>query len=180
VNSTRLPEAVTGLHGVTVPIKDAAGELLESAIPKVSILKDGSYYEDETLAGPEQQVDIVALLDYSLRHAPLAGFAVEGLSPYGKPASPSRTRALLRAIYSGLPVVQCGRGNTEGFAIPMRPFIAGAKLLDSVRPAPVAAASSTSALPMRRRTAPRAVSRSRPTDRRTRPYGNGRCRDKRR
>ena len=52
------------------------------------------------------------------------------------------------------------------------PFIAGAKLLDSVRPAPVAAASSTSALPMRRRTAPRAVSRSRPTDRRT-VHGSG-------
>ncbi|MEJ0016439.1 MAG: asparaginase domain-containing protein [Acetobacteraceae bacterium] len=128
VNMTRLPASVLGLHGATVPIKDAAGDLLESAIPKVSIVKDGSYYEDEVMAGPEQQVDIIAWLEYSLQHAPLAGFAVEGLSPYGKPASPSRTRALLRAVYSGLPVVQCGRGNTEGFAIPMSPFIAGSNL----------------------------------------------------
>lgn len=128
VNLTRLPDSVTGLNGVAVAIKDANGDLLETAIPKVSIVKDGSYYEDEALAGPDQQVDILALLDYGLKHAPLAGFAVEGLSPYGKPASPSRTKALLRAVYSGLPVVFCGRGNTEGFAVPMPPFIAGANL----------------------------------------------------
>jgi hypothetical protein len=128
VNARRLPAAVVGLHGRAVAIKDGAGALLESAIPKVVILKDASYYEDEPLAGPEQQVDIVAWLEYCLKHAPLSGFAVEGLSPYGKPASPSRTRALLRAIHSGLPVVQCGRGNTEGFAVPMSPFIAGANL----------------------------------------------------
>jgi hypothetical protein len=128
VHLRRLPGAVAGLHDQPVAIKDDAGALLESAIPKVLVLKDASYYEDEPLAGPEQQVDIVAWLDHCLKHAKLAGFAVEGLSPYGKPASPSRTRALLRAIYSGLPVVQCGRGNTEGFAVPMSPFIAGANL----------------------------------------------------
>jgi L-asparaginase len=128
VNLSKLPASVVGLHGTIVPIKHAGGDLLESAVPKVSILKDGSYYEDEALAGPEQQVDIVAWLEYSLKHAALAGFAVEGLSPYGKPASPSRTRALLRAVYSGLPVVFCGRGNTEGFAVPMSPFIAGSNL----------------------------------------------------
>jgi hypothetical protein len=31
-------------------------------------------------------------------------------------------------VFSGLPVVFCGRGNTEGFAVPMPPFIAGANL----------------------------------------------------
>jgi L-asparaginase len=128
VNLTQLPQTVSGLHGATVAIKDADGALLESAIPKVSIVKDASYYEDEPLAGPETQVDILAWLDYSLKHATLAGFAVEGLSPYGKPASPSRARALLRAVYSGLPVVFCGRGNTGGFAVPMPPFIAGSNL----------------------------------------------------
>jgi L-asparaginase len=128
VNMSRLPAQVTGLHGRTVAIKASTGDLLEAAIPKVPILKDGSYYEDEALAGPERQVDIIAWLDDCLAHAALAGFAVEGLSPYGKPASPSRTKALLRAVYSGLPVVFCGRGNTEGFAVPMSPFIAGANL----------------------------------------------------
>jgi len=128
VNIARLPEEVVGLHGRMVRIKTDASGLLETAIPKVSVVKDASYYEDEALAGPEQQVDIIALLQYSLQHADLAGLAVEGLSPYGKPASPSRTRALLRAVYSGLPVVFCGRGNTEGFAVQMPPFIAGANL----------------------------------------------------
>ena len=128
VNASKLPASVIGLHGVTVPIKDAGLDLFEAAIPKVPILKDGSYYEDEPLSGPEQQVDIVAWLKYCLEHAPLAGFAIEGLSPYGKPASSSRTKALLKAVYSGLPVVFCGRGNTEGFAVPMSPFIAGSNL----------------------------------------------------
>ena len=103
VNLSKLPTTVTGLHGVTVPIKTETGDLLEAAIPKVPILKDGNYFEDEPLVGPETQVDIVAWLDNCLKTAPLAGFAVEGLSPYGKPASPSRTKALLKAVYSGLP-----------------------------------------------------------------------------
>jgi hypothetical protein len=128
VNLSKLPDSVLGLHGISIAIKDPAGDLLESAIPKVSIVKDGSYYEDEPLAGPETQVDILAWLEYSLQHAPLSGFAVEGLSPYGKPASPSRTRALLTAVYSGLPVVFCGRGNTEGFAVKRPPFMAGSNL----------------------------------------------------
>jgi len=128
VNLTHLPATVTGLKGTTVPVKDSIGNLLEAAIPKIPILKDGSYYEDEPLAPPESQVDILAWTANCLETAPLAGFAVEGLSPYGKPASGSRTRALLCAIYSGMPVVLCGRGNTEGFAVKMPPFIAGSNL----------------------------------------------------
>jgi hypothetical protein len=128
VNLSRLPSSVIGLHGKTVAIKTEAGDLLESAIPKVPILKDGNYFEDEPMMGPETQVDIMAWLEACLKHASLAGFAFEGLSPYGKPASTSRTKALLISVYSGLPVVFCGRGNTEGFAIPMSPFIAGSNL----------------------------------------------------
>ncbi len=37
--------------------------------------------------------------------------------PYGKAAATLKTRALLRATYVGFPVVNVGRGNTEGFAI---------------------------------------------------------------
>jgi L-asparaginase len=86
---SKLPSSVIGLHGKTVAIKTGDGDLLESAIPKVPILKDGSYYDDEPLAGPDTQVDIAAWLDDCLKNAPLAGFAVEGLSPYGKPATPA-------------------------------------------------------------------------------------------
>ena len=65
---------------------------------------------------------------YMRKNTPLAGFVLEGLSPYGKAASASKMRALTRAIYSGYPVVTCGRGNTEGFAVPGLPFIAGSNL----------------------------------------------------
>jgi hypothetical protein len=90
--------------------------LLDSAIPKVSIIKDGNYTGDGFDDGIESQVDVLALLDYKLRNAPLAGFVLEGLSPYGTPTSRARHQALLRAVYSGLPVARVGRGNNEGFA----------------------------------------------------------------
>lgn len=134
VNVNKLPAETlgvrldeTGLHIVTVAIKDDAGLLLGSAIPKVSIVKDGSYFDEEE-ASIEDHVDILALTDRMLRQSNLGGFAVEGFSPYGKPASPFRRKALARAIFSGLPVVCCGRGNTEGFAVPQSPFIAGSNL----------------------------------------------------
>ena len=135
VNITRLPDVVDGLRlgtcgieRVQVGIKDAKGDLLDTSIPKVSIVKDSSYVEDDYDSDPEQEVDIKAFMEYKLRHAPLSGFVLEGLSPYGKAAATSKTRALQRATYSGFPVVNVGRGNTEGFAIRGGPFIAGSNL----------------------------------------------------
>ena len=92
------------------------------------ILKDGSYFEDEALAAPERQVDITAWLEDCLRHAGWPGSRWRVCRPTASRPLRSRTKALLRAVYSGLPVVFCGRGNTEGFAVPMSPFIAGANL----------------------------------------------------
>lgn len=43
-------------------------------------------------------------------------------------APPSKTRALMRAVHSGIPVVNCGRGTTQGFAIKGGPFISGSNL----------------------------------------------------
>jgi len=64
-----------------------------------------------------------------LRSAPLAGFVIEGFTPYGRPASTARHRLMLRAIHSGLPVVRVGRGNTEGFVPVHDPdFIGGSNL----------------------------------------------------
>ena len=59
------------------------GALLDSAIPKVSVIKDGNYVADDFDSGIESQVDVLALIDLKLRQAPLAGFVLEGLSPYG-------------------------------------------------------------------------------------------------
>jgi L-asparaginase len=136
VNISRLPAEVAGvrraedgrLSQVAVAIKAAGGTLLDTAIPKVSIIKDGNYTGDGFEDGIESQVDVLALLDNKLRNAPLSGFVLEGLSPYGTPTSRARHQALLRAVYSGLPVARVGRGNNEGFAQAIDPFIGGGNL----------------------------------------------------
>jgi len=132
---TKLPLSVTGIKGTAsgieameVAVKDASGKLLETAIPKVSIVKDASYIEDDYDSDPAQEVDTIAFMEYKLKHAPLSGFVLEGLNPYGKAAATSKSRILLRAVYSGFPVVNVGRGTTEGFAIRGGPFIAGSNL----------------------------------------------------
>jgi len=58
----------------------------------------------------------------------LAGFVIEGTTPYGKMTSSVRQAVLRKAIHSGLPVVRVGRGNPEGFADPDDYFIAGSNL----------------------------------------------------
>ena len=113
---------------VAVPIKGRSGELLDSAIPKVSIIKDGNYVADDFDSGINTQVDVLALIDLKLRAAPLAGFVLEGLSPYGTPTSRPRHQVLRCAVCSGMPVVRVGRGNNEGFAMPVDLFIGGRNL----------------------------------------------------
>ena len=132
VNVTRLPAEVTGrlASGETrVPIKDRRGDLLESAIPKVTIVKDGNYTTDDYDEDPSREVDLLAQIARNLAEHPLAGFVVEGLSPYGRLTSADRTRVLRRAALSGMPVVLVGRGNAEGFVPPPAvPFIGGRNL----------------------------------------------------
>ncbi|HLH23035.1 MAG TPA: asparaginase domain-containing protein [Chloroflexota bacterium] len=135
VNVSRLPEGVMGvqrsgggLTTVRVAIKDAAGQLRGEAMPRVSLLKEGNYHADHYEEEPEREADIVALVDQNLADTPLAGFVVEGLSPYGTLATTARNTALLRAVYSGMPVVGVGRGNHEGFTPPREGFIGGNNL----------------------------------------------------
>jgi hypothetical protein len=136
VNISRLPAQVMGVRRgddarlvqVAVPIKGLTGELLDAAIPKVSIVKDGNYVTDDFDSGIDSQVDVLALLDVKLRQAPLAGFVVEGLSPYGTTTSRARHQVLLRAVCSGMPVARVGRGNNEGFTQPVDLFLGGGNL----------------------------------------------------
>ena len=109
-------------------IKGSDGGLLDTAIPKVAITKDGSYWDDGG-TDPEAEVDLIAMIQHMLKSAPLGGFVLEGFTPYGRSASNARHRLLLRAVYSGLPVVRVGRGNTEGFVPLDNPsFIGGSNL----------------------------------------------------
>jgi hypothetical protein len=112
-----------------VPIKDARGDLLEPAIPKVTIVKDGNYTIDDYDDDPSREVDLLAQIERNLDAHPLAGFVVEGLSPYGRLTSTVRTRVMRRASFRGMPVVLVGRGNAEGFVPPpAEPFIGGRNL----------------------------------------------------
>ncbi|MBI4291932.1 MAG: asparaginase [Betaproteobacteria bacterium] len=135
VNVTRLPREVMGARSeggrmvpIPVPIKTAGGELLESAIPKVTIVKDGNYLADDYTLDVERQVDVFAQIDANLRSAPLAGFVYEGLSPYGYGVDAARNQAMLRAIHRGMPVVSVGRGNNDGFTPGRDLFIGGSNL----------------------------------------------------
>jgi hypothetical protein len=135
VNVTRLPPEVMGVRQtgagivlVRVPIKDAEGELLEAAIPKVTIVKDGSYIADAYPEATEREVDLLARIERNLHEVPLAGFVVEGLSPYGTMTSTARNALMLGAIHRGMPVAVVGRGNNEGFTPPRDRFIGGRNL----------------------------------------------------
>ena len=136
VNLTRLPAEVQGVRRegariltVKVAIKGPDGGLIDSAIPKVAITKDANYWDDDDGGDPEAEVDLIALTQHMLQRAPLAGFVVEGLTPYGRNVSNARHQLLRRAVYSGLPVVRVGRGNTQGF-VPLHDpaFIGGSNL----------------------------------------------------
>lgn len=116
----RLPDAVVGLGGVTVQVKQA-GELLPSAIPAVAFVKQARY-------SAEGVDEIDARIAENLAHHPLAGFVGEGQAPYGT-MSPWLDRALERATFSGMPVVKVGRGDQQGFAQRRNPlFLAGSNL----------------------------------------------------
>ena len=136
VNLSRLPSEVQGssvqgsiVGTIAVPIKDGAGQLLSTAIPKVTIVKHARYLPEDTSGDATAEVDIIARIEKNLRDAPLAGFVAEGSAPFGA-MSNSVDAALKRATFSGMPVVKVGRGNAGGFVDPTRDplAIAGSNL----------------------------------------------------
>jgi hypothetical protein len=139
VNISRLPAKVPGvqksggaIRQTEVPIKKGDKELLDSAIPKVTIVKDGSYTADDFAEDPAREVDLIAQIEDNLTHNPLAGFVVEGLSPYGMMTSTARNKMMLKAVHCGMPVVRVGRGNNEGFT-PVRDRFIGGRNLTSTK-----------------------------------------------
>ena len=135
VRTTLLPkevEAVRAARGTIerfkVAIKDGSGRILESAIPSVSIIKDGGYCELDWESGTEGEDDLKALIAHKLSLGLLTGFVVEGTVPYGNMTSRARQKLVLRAVFSGLPVARVGRGGATGFADPHPFMIAGSNL----------------------------------------------------
>ena len=136
VNMTHLPESTTGTRRVggrntevAVRIRDEHGDLVATAIPKVTIVKHARYLPEDSSGDPAAEVDILARIEKNLQEAPLAGFVAEGAAPFGS-MSNSVDAALKRAMLSGMPVVKVGRGNAEGPVDPQRDplAIAGSNL----------------------------------------------------
>ena len=122
---SRLPRMVRGWRSgadgrpaaVDVRVLDEGGNLLESAIPKVSIFKHARYDEGGTDASVE--LELMARMADNLQHRPLAGFVAEAAVPYGH-VGPSRDDAIRLAVLQGMPVVKVARGNAEGFVPSLR------------------------------------------------------------
>ena len=119
VRVTALPAQVDGLlreggrfKTVPVTIKNANGELLAGAIPKVVMVKGDVWYDDEAAAPPVPEKGITGPMDALLEKYPLAGIIAEGLSPYAS-LSQSQEKALELAAASGLPVVKVARGDAH-------------------------------------------------------------------
>ena len=115
-----LPHRIDGLlhHGgvfrsVPVEIRNDAGELLPSAIPKVAILKGDVWYDDDGEPSAAAEKGILATIDMLLEKYPLAGIVGEGTAPYSS-MSASQDQALQKAVLSGLPVVKTARGDARG------------------------------------------------------------------
>lgn len=134
VRTTVLPDAVSAvirvdgvLREVEIRIKDADGRITEDAIPSVSIVKEGGYF-DEDWDGAENHPVLTALIEQKLTIGRLGGIVTEGLVPYGRLPSRASELLLQRAVFSGIPVVRVGRGAPEGFADATPLAVAGSNL----------------------------------------------------
>lgn len=98
---------------VSVDIKNADGELLESAIPRVNIVKGDVWYDDSGAPNPAGEKGIAGNIEMLLEKYPLAGIVGEGTAPYSS-MSKSQDLALEKAVLSGVPVVKTARGDASG------------------------------------------------------------------
>jgi hypothetical protein len=136
VNLSRLPGTIEGtrrengrIARTPVRVKDAEGNLLAAAIPKVTMYKYGRYLPDTATFEASTEIEILGRIEKNLRDAPLAGFVGELAAPFASMSHPLET-ALKRAAFCGMPTVRVGRGNAEGM-VPHRPgdfAIAGSNL----------------------------------------------------
>ena len=135
VRLSQLPSAVecvkregAGIVRLAAPVKDDEGQLLERAIPSVSIVKDGAYTGLDWGDDPELEEDLKAVITHKLSLGMLTGLVIEGMVPYGTMTSVARQTLVFRAVFSGLPVVRVGRGAPVGFADPHPFLMAGSNL----------------------------------------------------
>ena len=132
---TTLPKSVKaatkgprGMEMVDVAVKDSNGKLLPDAIPIVTISADGGYSGMDYGYDTAPEVDLIASIEHKLGLGLLTGFVIQGLVPYGRTPSHTRSKLLHKATFSGIPVAQTGRGAPMGFADPTPFHIAAGNL----------------------------------------------------
>jgi L-asparaginase len=127
--TARAATIVDGSLGyVEVAVKDAGGRITQEAIPSVSIVKEGGYFDEEWETTADDLPVLRAVIEQKLALGRLGGIVKEGLVPYGRLPSKASEALLQRAVFSGIPVVGVGRGAAEGFADPTPLSIAGSNL----------------------------------------------------
>jgi L-asparaginase/Glu-tRNA(Gln) amidotransferase subunit D len=127
VNLSRLPGRVEFLDRVgdgrpaSLSVKNSDGTLREEAIPRVYLVKMGSYAQEDETDNPDDEADIMARIARGLEEQSSAdenkpklhGFVLEGRSPYGTGGG-GQMAALEIAAMSGMPVVKVGRSDPGG------------------------------------------------------------------
>ena len=89
VNLTKLPARVNGARRdddgrivhTDVGIKNEGGDLLPSAVPKVTVIKHTRYQPDDFSDDVSGVVEVMARIDKNLEKAALSGFVLEGTAP---------------------------------------------------------------------------------------------------
>jgi hypothetical protein len=132
---TTLPKSVKavtkgprGIEMVDVAVKDSNGKLLPDAIPVVTISADGGYSGMDYGHDTAPEIDLIASIEHKLGLGLLTGFVIQGLVPYGRTPSHTRSKLLHKATFSGIPVAMVGRGAPMGFADPTPFHIAAGNL----------------------------------------------------
>lgn len=124
VRYTQIPAKVAGVRRsgdgrikrVDVAIKNAAGELLPTAIPNVAIVKGARWATTSESADPAVAIEVLAQLDRALDEEPLSGLIGEGQQ--GGSFAPAYDAAFNVVAASGVPVVKVSRGNPAGVIQP--------------------------------------------------------------
>lgn len=123
VRLSAMPSEVQAARGsigdavtTNVTVKDAAGDLVADAMPRVQIVKFGRYQ------GPDDEIEIMERTKANLADGALGGFVAEGMSPYGL-VNLAQDEALRVATFCGQPTVVVGRGNTGGMASDLGPLV---------------------------------------------------------
>lgn len=136
VNLRHIPSATKGIERVSgelatreVVIRDTSGRLLPDALPNITFARYVRYATVNPHSAEADQRELRAAIERNTLEHPLAGFVLEGNTPYGRGDAP--TTAILReAACSGMPVVCVGRGSVGGTTPPPSEplFLGGANL----------------------------------------------------